>query len=180
MRNKDLKHYLKNETACQEAIDWIAERDLETAWSECPRGDWMLWLAKRAGVDIRMMKAAKAECAALAWEWMPEDARVAVEVARAFARGETTQEEMQKAAAAAYNAAYVASCAVVACAAYAAAYAAYPAYAAKSAAYAAEAAAEAAAYDDEAAAAARKDAQKRCTEIVREIIPFTEIQKLVK
>jgi len=37
--------------ACHSAIKWVGERDLETAWAECPRGHWMLWLAEMAGVD---------------------------------------------------------------------------------------------------------------------------------
>ena len=30
--------------ACKEAVDWVDDRDLPTAWAECQRPDWMFWL----------------------------------------------------------------------------------------------------------------------------------------
>ena len=34
--------------ACAEARAWASTQpDLPTAWAECPRGDWMIWLAQR-------------------------------------------------------------------------------------------------------------------------------------
>lgn len=39
-----LKKLLKKIGACEEAIDWIGERDLKTCWAQCERGNWMLWL----------------------------------------------------------------------------------------------------------------------------------------
>ena len=33
--------------ACREAVRWVNGRDLRTAFTECQRGDWMLWLAGR-------------------------------------------------------------------------------------------------------------------------------------
>lgn len=28
--------------ACPEAVRWVGDRDLATAWAECERADWML------------------------------------------------------------------------------------------------------------------------------------------
>jgi len=39
-----LRDKLQRLGACREAIDWVGERDLETAWRECNRADWMAWL----------------------------------------------------------------------------------------------------------------------------------------
>lgn len=40
--------------ACTEAVKWAESFDsLEAAWSECPRGDWMVWLrCKHASVNL--------------------------------------------------------------------------------------------------------------------------------
>ncbi len=37
--------------ACSEATEWVAHRGIVKAWRECPRGDWMLWLAGRLDID---------------------------------------------------------------------------------------------------------------------------------
>lgn len=38
--------------ACADAIVWAeTQPDLATAWAECERGDWMLWLAGRCSGD---------------------------------------------------------------------------------------------------------------------------------
>jgi hypothetical protein len=39
--------------ACSEAVEWArTQPDLETAWENCERGDWMLWIAGRdAGIE---------------------------------------------------------------------------------------------------------------------------------
>ena len=41
----DLQKLLTRLSACKEAVEWVGERDLPTAWAECERADWMLWLA---------------------------------------------------------------------------------------------------------------------------------------
>jgi hypothetical protein len=30
--------------ACDDARTWVGERDAETAWTECPKGDWLLFV----------------------------------------------------------------------------------------------------------------------------------------
>ena len=42
---------LKAMAACYAATEWVGRRSLARAWAECPRGDWMLWLAARVGVE---------------------------------------------------------------------------------------------------------------------------------
>jgi hypothetical protein len=39
--------------ACDEAVEWVAERTLEQAWAECERGDWMIWLLNAIEYDDR-------------------------------------------------------------------------------------------------------------------------------
>jgi hypothetical protein len=33
--------------ACREAVEWVGDRSLATAWAECKRPDWMLWICGR-------------------------------------------------------------------------------------------------------------------------------------
>jgi hypothetical protein len=49
-----LPSYLINLDACREAQTWAAAYvDAQTAWDACERGDWLLWILARTGVDVR-------------------------------------------------------------------------------------------------------------------------------
>jgi hypothetical protein len=96
--------------ACSEAIAWLEAQDgsLYDAWRRCERGDWLLWLAARVGVDRRLVVLAACDCAEPALVHVPagEDRpRVAIETARRWAAGEATLEEVRSAAAYAARAA---------------------------------------------------------------------------
>jgi hypothetical protein len=166
--------HLERLGACSEAVKWAKPKksiDGNKAWRDCPRGDWLLWLAARAGVERKVVALAACACARLALKWVTpgEDRPLkAIETTERWARGEpgVTLEDVKKVRSAAY-AAYAAAAA----AAYDAADAA--ADAADAAAYAADAAAYAA-YADAAAAArrARKQMQKDCADAVRAHIPL--------
>jgi len=47
----NLEQYLRSIGACVAATEWVGNRTPEQAWAECPRGDWMLWLLEKWGVD---------------------------------------------------------------------------------------------------------------------------------
>lgn len=73
-----------------EMVGWAAEAelDIERVWEECPRGDWLIALAVRAGVERRAVVRATASCARLALARIPEDdkrARKALEAAEQWA-----------------------------------------------------------------------------------------------
>ena len=175
MNATEIKQKLIDLDACREAREWADRKTLSEIWGQCPRGDWMLWLARRAGVDKRTMTAAKADCAATIKHLMKDPRSIkALETAQAYGRGEATDDEL----AAAADAAYAAAAADAAYAAYDAAAAA--AAAADDDAYAAAASAAAyAAYDaaaDADAYAARKQSQIRTAEIVRSIITIEMLQ----
>ena len=141
--------------ACSEAITWAESLGPdhpadEAAWQQCPRGDWMLWVAGRLAIPRAKLVLCACACArqALVHVRTGEDRpRIAIETAESWARGgegAATTEQVRQARDAAYAAA-----------AYdAAAYAAYAA----------------AAY---AAAAARKKSLARSAELVREIIEWS-------
>lgn len=152
--NEPIKPRLTKMGACGEALDWVADRDLKTAWAECERGDWMLWLAGGLGIDRKLLVQAACDCAETALKFVPEGEdrpRIVIETARAWCRGEATLDEVLEAADAVY-----------------AAYAAGASNAARAAAYAAADAA----YADYADYAAHKEH----ADLVRQRIPFEVIE----
>ncbi len=191
----DLMAALVAADACSEAREWLAAERLreptatdEAHWLACPRGDWLLWLAVKAGVDRRLIVLAACQCARLVLDRIPpgEDRpRLAIETAEAWARGEATIEQVREAGgasayAAAYaSAAYAAAAAVYAAAhaaAHAAAYAAVYAAADAAAAYAAADAADADAYAA-ASASARSAMLASCADAVRAVIPWADVER---
>ena len=174
MNATEIKQKLIDLDACREAREWADRKTLSEIWEQCPRGDWMLWLARRAGVDKRTMTAAKADCAATIKHLMKDPRSIkALETAQAYGRGEATDDELAAAADAA-DAAAAASADAAYAAAEAAAAATDDAAAASAASAAAYAAYDAAADAD--AYAARKQSQIRTAEIVRSIITIEMLQ----
>jgi hypothetical protein len=169
--------------ACGEARTWLATQpDLETAWAACERPGWMLWLAMRRGVNRKVIVRVACACARTALRFVPagEDRpRLAIETTEAWTRGEATIEQVREARADAYDAydayAYDAAYAAVDAAdaadadADAAAYAAYAAAAAATA--AAAAAAATAANRDQ----ARRAANTKMCDIVRDHIRLADV-----
>jgi hypothetical protein len=95
---------------CEDALAYRATHStFAEAWQHCPRGDWMLWIATKAGVDKRTLTLAKALCAKTVIHLMRDErSRKAVEVAEAYGCGKATDEELSAAAAAAADAAHAA------------------------------------------------------------------------
>ncbi len=174
---KTLKEKLVELGACRDAVEWAGDKELPEAWETCPRGDWMLWLAQKAGVSLRTLTAAKAECAATVLHLMKDErSRNAVLVSRRYGMGEATELELVSARVAAHVAA--ASAAAWAGDASAAHVAARAAVSHTVAAHAVAAHVAAAyAYDADAYDAARQEALAKCADIVRGIITI-EMLKL--
>ena len=165
-----LKDLLIELNACEGARNWVKDKSLSTAWKECSRADWMLWLigkmADKPGWPTRKnvieLACDCAETALPIWKKKylnDKRPQQCIEATRDYLKGKTSLEELKKyrsdAAAYAAYAAYAADAA-----AYAAADAAYAADAAD-AAYAAAYAAAAYAADAYAADAYRKDAARK-------------------
>ena len=154
--------------ACKESIAFRENySDFKSAWENCPRGDWMLWIAKKLEVDLLKLTTAKALCANTVRHLMKDErSKKAIDVAILFGQGLATREELDFAAADAYAAAHTAHTA----AAYAADADAYvAAYAADTATYSAAAYAAVAAYAADAAASRQKN-QQETAEICRRVL----------
>ena len=163
-----LRKNLLKINACGEGMEWLADQTAEDAWATCQRGDWMLWVGSRCGVDLQTITLTKVKCARLVQHLMQDQRSLdALAVAEQFALGNATRKQLAAAASAATYAAYDAANAA-ANAASAATYAAYDA------AYAAAYAADAAAYAADAAAnadyATREKILAQCADICRKTI----------
>jgi len=124
------KRILESLTACEEAIRWYNDKDSKEAWASCERGDWLLWIAANLRIDRKLIVLAACDCAEQSFYLIPEEEKrpkMAIETARAWARGETSLEKVKVAARAATNATYSTYATHATNAAYAAVNAAYSA-----------------------------------------------------
>ena len=135
MNAEQFENLLHELDACSSAVEWAHGKSLHVVWNTCNHGDWLLWLAgkmadKKGWPTRKQLVLAACACAELALKYVPkseERPKQAIQIARAWARGKATIEEVRKAASAAYAAsaacsaayaAYAASAAYNACAAY--------------------------------------------------------------
>ena len=71
MDNNNFAAKLKELNACQEAVDWIGEKDFGTSWNECERADWMLWLICEMEIGIKRERIhIICDCAAIALKYV--------------------------------------------------------------------------------------------------------------
>jgi len=114
-----LKRQLQALEACEEAVKWVGSRDFPTAWKECERADWMLWLVgkmkgKKGWPTRQEIVLVTCDCAELVLpifeKKYPADKRVrnCIEVTRNWANGKATIEEVRSASYAADADAYAA------------------------------------------------------------------------
>ena len=202
---KELVTTLKNLNACEDSIEWLSTQDnLEQAWYDCERGDWLLWLVARLKINERKLFLAKGLVVEQVIHLMNDERSVkAVGAAIDYGNGKISKGELSANDAAANVAAYANAAgayaaadayanaagayAANAAAAYANAAGAYAANAAAAyavaAAYAANAATNAAianAYAADASADAEQLSFKKSADIVREIFVFEEIIEALK
>ena len=151
---------LTKKNACEEGADWAdSQPDYKVAWDTCERADWLLWAAQNFDVDLKKLTLAKVACARTVQHLMTDQRSIdALDIAEKFGRGEASRKKLNTAADAAYAAAH--------------AFATYAPAAAANADAAATAAVYAATADD----AAKKQALKKMTYLVREHIKFEDLK----
>ena len=96
---------LKKNDACSEAIKWFEKSRLtpKQAWRQCPRGDWLSWIAGRMKVERKQLIKAACACTRLSLKFIPkgeERPLKAIETAEAWANNEDGFTLQQVAAAA--------------------------------------------------------------------------------
>ena len=90
-----LKDYLKSIGACGSAVDWAGDKIIEQVVAECHRGDWLLWLGQKCGVELQPLILAKGHCANTVRHLMTDERSVnAVDMAIAFGEGRATADEL--------------------------------------------------------------------------------------
>lgn len=83
--------------ACPPAIEWVGDRDAETAWSKCDRAEWLLWLACTAGAewDVMLRGACLAAREALQYSRRGDEKDAAfIEAVERLADGRATATEV--------------------------------------------------------------------------------------
>lgn len=94
-----LEEILVYENACPDAQEWAEGKTIEECVEQCHRGDWLLWLAERIGVDRRKLILAKAHCANTVRHLMKDKrSKKAVDIAIAYGEGKATKDELMLAA----------------------------------------------------------------------------------
>ena len=115
-----MKTEIERFNPCEDALEFRKKyKTFRGAWNNCPRGDWMLWIAKRVGIDIRTLTLAKGYCAKTVIHLMKDQrSKDAVKAAIDFGRGKIDEGQLRNAsdaadaayaAAYAFNAAYAAA-----------------------------------------------------------------------
>lgn len=181
-----LAAWLESSGAQHDLVGWARafSGDSARAWAECPRGDWMLAIAARAGVARPRVVEAACECARVALTYVGDGdaaAERAIAAAERWAREGATDDLAAAARAAceeASRAADVAPDPAWRAATIAAVAAASAIDDPDAAAGAAAAAAEAAVYDagDCAMMPALAYTQSQCAKRVRALIPWIAIE----
>ena len=118
MKTKKHIEFLRSLKACSTAIEFAeTQYSFEDAIKNCPRGEWLLWLAQKMNCDLRLLTLAKGKCAETVIHLMKDERSInAVKVAIDFGEGKSTLEELK-----AY--AYASAASAAAAAAFAVAYA---------------------------------------------------------
>ena len=95
MTNIDFRKKLSELSACQDAIDWVDNRDFKTAWDDCERADWMLWLMCKMEIATKRERIhIICDCAATSLKYVPKGddrPRLAIEAARNYADSPTDE-----------------------------------------------------------------------------------------
>lgn len=111
---------------CKDAIKYYGtKKSFEQAWNDCPRGDWMLWIAARLSIDRKLLVLSAVRCARTVQDLMTDERSLkALDVAEMWATTErVTDQELKGSANAAWAAAWASRATDAAAATYAAAYA---------------------------------------------------------
>jgi hypothetical protein len=89
-------NWLRNAGAHRDVLDGLARyEDWHALWNECPRGDWLLGIAVRVGVEHVALVRAAIACARIAGG--DSEAVRVLDVAERWTEGRATTAELQEA-----------------------------------------------------------------------------------
>tara|TARA_R110000851_G_scaffold31767_1_gene85570 strand:+ start:194 stop:760 length:567 start_codon:yes stop_codon:yes gene_type:complete len=98
-----MEYEIEKYGVCEGAIEFRRKfNSFEEFWESCHRGDWMLEISYKVGVDKRKFMLAKALCAKTVIHLMKDESSIkAFDIAERYGNCLATDEEFKKAAAAA-------------------------------------------------------------------------------
>jgi len=90
---------LEKLNACYDTRVYVnTQKTVTAAWQNCERGDWMLWLAKKLGVDDKKLTMAKAMCAKQVEHLMKDQrSKDALQACFDYVNGKITREQLNAA-----------------------------------------------------------------------------------
>ena len=98
---KTFQELLTNLSACSDAKEWASDRTIAQVVTDCHRGDWLLWLAARIGIDRTKLSLTAGKCAETVIHLMTDErSKAAVKAAIDFGEGRISKEELNAARAA--------------------------------------------------------------------------------
>lgn len=98
-----LQSFLKRPDTCPEVREWAGDKSIEEVVATCHRGDWLLCLAEKVGVEKRLLVLAAGLCANTVRHLMRDERSLkGVDVAIAYGRGETQYSALSCAQAASF------------------------------------------------------------------------------
>jgi hypothetical protein len=98
------KFSIRRFNPCNDGLTYYKSKSsFEEAWNDCPRGDWMLWIAFKLGVDDRTLTKAKALCANTVRHLMKDKRNTdALDAALRYAEGKISRKELEEYAGVSY------------------------------------------------------------------------------
>ncbi len=95
-----MKELLIKLNACEDAMEWAADKSWKEIYDTCYRGDWLLWLFRKTNPsDKRLLILAKGHCANTVRHLMKDQRSIAaVDAAVAFGNGQIDENKLSASA----------------------------------------------------------------------------------
>ena len=94
-----MKYEIERFNPCEDALEFRKKyKTFRVAWNNCPRGDWMLWLAEKLQVDRRLLVLTGGHCANTVRHLMGnERSTKGVDACIAYGEGRIGEDELDAA-----------------------------------------------------------------------------------
>ena len=94
-----MKYEIERFNPCEDALEFRKKyKTFRVAWNNCPRGDWMLWLAEKLQVDRRLLVLTGGHCANTVRHLMGDERSTkGVDACIAYGEGRIGEDELDAA-----------------------------------------------------------------------------------
>jgi hypothetical protein len=95
--NAELRKWLVERNVFPEALEWLGDRDIATAWAECPNPKWMMFVLRRSKMQEKdFVRIACKIVRDLTWDHLDYRSRDGVIAAEQWVTGEKTRSDLHK------------------------------------------------------------------------------------